>query len=213
MIYAMNIKIKICGITNREDALLCAESGADALGFIFYRQSPRYVSPEAARTIINVLPPFITPVGVFVNESRMFIQQIIERTGIRVLQLSGDELPEECRGYLVPVIKAFRIRTMEEVKKVEQYEISSAMLDGAPDGQYGGSGILPDVSVAREIKKFHPLILAGGLHPGTVAETIETVQPYAVDINSGVESSPGKKDHYKVKLLFERCSSFHSIPS
>jgi phosphoribosylanthranilate isomerase len=207
---------------------MCAAEGADALGFIFYPGSPRYLDPDAAAAIIRDLPPFITPVGVFVNAERKLITSVIDRTGIRAIQLSGDESPEECLGYPVSVIKAFRIKILDEVERIKRYVLSAALLDGAGHGlriltegqpatradgpkgatAYGGSGMMPDLSVAVRIKNYHPLIVAGGLNPENVPVVIRAVSPYAIDVNSGVESSPGKKDRDKVKLLFE---ALHTI--
>jgi phosphoribosylanthranilate isomerase len=195
--------VKICGITNEKDALFCAEMGTNFLGFIFYRQSPRYVEPQTAARIIRKLPSSVTPVGVFVEERRNMIQTIIEQTGIRHLQLSGDESPQECNGFQLPVWKAFRIRSKDSVDNVQQYSISAAMLDGAKDG-YGGSGELADFEIAVAMKQYHKLVLAGGLNPNNVVEAISIVQPYAIDVNSGVEHSPGKKDQKKVFTLFKK---------
>ena len=200
--------VKVCGLTTLDDALYCARAGAGALGFIFYKDSLRYISPDAAADIISKLPEYVTPVGVFVNESRTNIENIIGQTHIRLIQLCGDESPADCLGYNVKVWKAFRIRDQEEVARTKEYTISAAMLDGAGQGQYGGSGHLPDFSIACEMKEYHPVVLAGGLSPDTVLQAIGAVYPYAIDINSGVETEPGKKDHAKVKLLFERVSNF-----
>src|SRR5258706_706182 len=218
----MKLRVKICGIRDPEDAQMCSAAGADALGFIFYPESPRYVDPDAAAAIIRELPPFITPVGVFVNAERKVIQSIISRTGIRAIQLSGDETPQDCQGYTVSVVKAFRIKKLDEVERVKEYTIPAAMLDGAsggpgirPDGEeppgakgrgasvYGGSGTMPDLEVAVRLRNYHPLIVAGGLNAENAPVVVRAVKPYAIDVNSGVESSPGKKDRNKVKLLFE----------
>ncbi|MBI1805840.1 MAG: phosphoribosylanthranilate isomerase [Ignavibacteria bacterium] len=205
----MGVRVKICGITRSEDAIYSTHAGADALGFIFYERSPRYVSPTNAAKIIEALPSFITPVGVFVNERREMIEQVISQTRIRIVQMSGDEQPEDCLGYPVKVWKTFRIRNHEEIEKVRRYSISAAMLDGANSTQYGGSGTLADFAIAREIKNIHPLVLAGGLHPENVVGAIRSVEPYAIDVNSGVESAPGKKDHSKIALLFERLAQIN----
>ena len=197
-------KVKICGMTNLEDALFCAHAGADALGFIFYEQSPRYVSTSRAADIIRELPAYVIPVGVFVNEARDDIRRVTEKTGIRIIQLSGDEKPKECLGYGVKVWKAFRIRDLEEVESIGAYSIAAAMLDGAPEGKFGGSGVLPDYSVACAMKEIHPVVLAGGLNPENIIGAIQAVQPYAIDLSSGVEVYPGKKDHSKVQNLFEK---------
>jgi phosphoribosylanthranilate isomerase len=200
----VNLRIKICGITTPDDALFCAEAGADALGFIFYAPSPRAIVANAAAAIIRDLPPFVTPVGVFVNESRETIESIVARTGIRALQMSGDERPEACLGYSLPVVKAFRMRDANEAGAAREYDVSAALLDGSKDGLYGGTGKMPDLAVALRLKEYHLLILAGGLDPENIADAVRAVRPYAVDVNSGVEASPGVKDRRKVKQLFER---------
>jgi phosphoribosylanthranilate isomerase len=204
----MGVKVKICGMTSLEDALFCGSAGADALGFIFYERSQRYISPLKASKIIAKLPSYITPVGVFVNEQRSVINSIISETGIRSIQLSGDERPEDCAGYPVKVVKAFRIRTEEDIENTKKFAISAALLDGASNDEYGGSGTTADFNIALGMKKFHPLFLAGGLHPDNVIEALQHVQPYAIDVNSGVEFAPGKKDHSKVTLLFQRIHNF-----
>jgi phosphoribosylanthranilate isomerase len=196
--------VKICGMTNLEDALVCASAGANMLGFIFYARSPRSIEPSKAAGIIKHLPSSVTPIGVFVNEKREIINKIVNETHLRGIQLSGDEPVEDCEQFNVPVWKAFRIRTNEEVDHIKRYNVDAVMLDGATDKEYGGSGILADVSIALEMKKYHRLILAGGLNPDNISDAVQTVQPYAVDVNSGVEITPGKKDPDKVRLLFER---------
>jgi len=202
----MNLKVKICGITRKQDALNAVSAGVHALGFIFYSGSQRYIDPSKAREIIRILPPFVSPVGVFVNESREAIDEIARQTGIQFLQLSGDERPEDCLGLHKPVIKSFRIRSVEDVGIVESYTICAALLDGAPEGMYGGSGKLADFETAKAIKHICPLILAGGLNPDNVVVAVNEVRPYAIDVNSGVEHEPGIKDLVKIRLLFERLS-------
>ncbi len=203
--------VKICGITNLADALACCHAGADALGFIFYRQSARSIEIRDAAMIITHLPDRITPVGVFVNASRESIVRVIRETGIRTVQLSGDEAPDECSGYPIPVWKAFRIRDIGQVDSVRHYAVAAALLDGAGEGRYGGTGQAPDFSIARSMKRYHRLILAGGLDPSNVADAVRTVRPYAVDVNSGVELTEGKKDHEAVKALIEQVH--YSSPS
>ncbi len=200
----MKPRVKICGITNMEDAAFAAHAGADALGFIFYEKSPRYITPEQAAAIIRRLPDYIIPVGVFVNETRKKISSIIEKTSIRIIQLSGDEKPEDCTGFSAKVWKAFRFKNIDDVDEIKEFTIAAALLDGSRDNMYGGTGTLADFSIAVAMKDFHPVILAGGLNPDNILNAISHVQPYAVDVNSGVESSPGKKDHAKISLLFEK---------
>ena len=201
------LRVKICGITNPDDARICVEEGADALGFIFYKKSPRYIDPKAAGKIIKNLPPFVTPVGIFVNEPRSVIDETIQTTGIRIIQLSGDEVASACTGYSVKVWKAFRFTDENETSCLRNYKVAAALLDGVRGKLYGGTGALANFDVARAMKSFHPLVLAGGLNPANIVEAIESVRPYAVDINSGVESSPGKKDPAKVAALFEQIAS------
>lgn len=199
----MNPLVKICGITNLADALVCCHEGADALGFIFYRESPRNIEPHRAAMIIAHLPKCVTPVGVFVNAPRETIDRLVTDTGIRTLQLSGDETPEDCAGYPVPVWKAFRIRDPQAVESVGRYPIAAALLDGADGGNYGGTGTAPDFEIARRMKDYHPLILAGGLNPQNVVAAVRTVRPYAIDVNSGVELTHRKKNHVAIRRLFE----------
>jgi phosphoribosylanthranilate isomerase len=196
--------VKICGITRKADALFCAAQGASALGFIFYEASPRFIAPAKAARIIASLPPFVTTVGVFVNQRRRDICRIIEQTGIGAIQLHGDESPEDCEGYPLKTIKAFRFRLGQSLRPLVKYRVAAALLDGAAGGLYGGSGQLADFHVALELKKHFPVILAGGLSPDNIVDAARRVKPYALDVNSGVESAPGKKDHAKVALLFQR---------
>ncbi len=203
----MKPQVKICGITSLKDALLCASSGADALGFIFYRKSPRYIPPQKAAGIIRQLPRQVTPVGVFVNEERAAIERIVAATGVRVIQLSGDEEPAACEGYGVSVWKAFRMKSGDDPGRLWTYPIAAALLDGASNDSYGGSGELADFGIAVAMKEFHPVVLAGGLNPENIVSAIHTVQPFAVDLNSGIELAPGKKDHLKVKKLFDLLST------
>lgn len=205
--------VKICGIARKADALFCAAQGANALGFIFYEASPRYVAPAKAARIIAALPPFVTAVGVFVNQSRRDICRIIEQTGIGAIQFHGDESPEDCEGYPFKTIKAFRLRLGQSLRPLAKYRVAAALLDGAARGLYGGSGQLADFRVALELKKHFPVILAGGLTPDNIADAAGRVKPYALDVNSGVESSPGKKDHKKVALLFRRLTELQTPSS
>jgi phosphoribosylanthranilate isomerase len=196
--------VKICGITNIEDALLCAQLGADALGFNFYAGSPRVIDPSKAALITSRLPSKVKKVGVFVNAGRSVIERLIHAVGLDIVQLSGDEAPEACLDYPVEVWKAFRIEQPAHVEATRRYTIAAALLDGAPADQYGGSGRAPDLTVAAELKKHHRLILAGGLGPGNIEEIVRAASPFGVDVNSGVELTPGKKDMQKVAQLLER---------
>jgi phosphoribosylanthranilate isomerase len=193
------VKIKICGITNVEDALAAAEAGVDALGFNFFRKSPRYVEPARAAEIINRLPPFVMPVGVFVNEREEKIRDIMFTTGIKVLQLHGDERPEFCERFANRVIKAFQVKDKDSLKHMVHYHVSALLLDSYHDGLRGGTGTTFDWHLAVVAKTFGPVILAGGLTPSNVAEAVKLVQPYAVDVAGGVEKDKGVKDQSKMK--------------
>jgi phosphoribosylanthranilate isomerase len=196
-------KVKICGITSPEDALFAAEAGADALGFVFYEGSPRHVFPETVMEIISALPPFVTTVGVFVNAPPAEIREVLALTGLDVVQLHGDEPPEEAS--LFPrVIKAFRVRDVTVLEEIRRFRASAYLLDTYDPDVPGGTGKSFNWEIAREAARFGPVILAGGLTPGNVAEAVRTARPYAVDVSSGVEAEKGKKDPEKVRLFIER---------
>ncbi len=198
----MRPRVKICGITNIVDALAAIHHGADALGFIFHEKSPRYLPPARARTVTDALPPSVLRVGVFVNAARSTVNAIVEAARLHAIQLSGDEPPEACRGYAVPVIKVIRPTSPEDLARLDRYPVAAFLLDGHRDGLYGGTGIRVDPALAGEAARRYPLILAGGLRPDNIVSAIREVRPFAVDVNSGVESSPGKKDHSQLALLF-----------
>jgi phosphoribosylanthranilate isomerase len=195
------VRIKICGITTREDAHAAVDAGADALGFIFVPASRRYLSRDAAATIIAGLPPFVIPVGVFANERRKRILETIRRTGIRCLQLHGDEPPEETGGYPVPVIKGFRVGPDFAPASLSSYRTGAYLLDTYVEGTYGGTGKRFDWNLAAAAKMFGRIILSGGLTPENVGEAVRFVQPYAVDVSSGVESAPGTKDPARLEAF------------
>ena len=199
------VHAKICGITNREDALCAVNCGADALGFIFYEKSPRYVAPEKAAKIICDLPPFVTPVGVFVNAPH--IDATVKLAGLRAIQLHGDEPPEACLGHEVPVIRTLRVGNEFDALTLRSYPVHTFLLDTARAGSYGGTGETFDWAKAREAKNYGRIILSGGLNPDNVREAIEQVAPYAVDTSSGVEAEPGKKDHKKVRNFLTRAKA------
>lgn len=202
------MRVKICGITRFDDALHAAACGADALGFVFYPNSSRYIEPEASRTIIQRLPPFVTTVGVFVDERLERVNEIIRITGIQVVQLHGDEPPEICAEMARPVIKAFRVSERFDVQHLSAYPVRAYLLDAYHPRQRGGTGRVFDWAIARQAKEYGPLVLAGGLTPENVRQAIEAVQPYAVDVSSGVEQSPGVKDREKVRRFLARASAW-----
>ena len=193
--------VKICGITNLDDALFASEAGADALGFVFYKKSPRYVEPEKVRDIIKRLPPFVTTVGVFADQTEAEIKGIISETDIDIVQLHGEEPPEFCEGLNKRVIKAIRVRGMENLTEVKRYKACALLLDTYDRNLKGGTGKIFNWEIAREAKVFNKIIIAGGLTPDNVADAIKVVQPYAVDVSSGVEKQKGLKDHLKVKAF------------
>jgi phosphoribosylanthranilate isomerase len=203
------VRIKICGITNLEDALLAAALGADALGFIFYAKSPRHVAPEAAREIIAQLPPFVASVGVFVDEDAAVVQELAANVGLDWVQLHGQESPEYCRNLGRRVIKAFRIQDEDSLRRLADYQgaAQALLLDTYKKGQVGGTGEIFDWHLAREAKKYGHIILAGGLNPDNVAQAIEVAEPDAVDAASGTEAAPGKKDPAKLRAFFKAAVS------
>ena len=196
------VEIKICGITNVSDALIAAECGVDALGFIFFPNSQRYVAPAKAKEIIQRLPCEISRVGVFVNRGIKEVKEIIQFCGLDMIQLHGDERAEYCAQFPMPsVIKAVSCRTEEEIPELRSFPVAAILMDARDPGHYGGTGKISDWRLAIMAKEAHPLILAGGLNKENMRKAIETVRPQAVDINSGVEISPGKKDLYKIREI------------
>jgi len=202
------VRVKICGITNLEDAWLAAELGADALGFIFYPKSPRKVEVEAAREIIRQLPPFILTVGVFVDEDAALVREVAARAGLDWLQFHGQESPDYCRSIGRRVIKAFRIQDESSLAEVARYRgsVQALLLDTYKKGQVGGTGETFNWDLARQARQYGPIILAGGLTPANVAQAITAAQPQAVDVASGVEALPGKKDPEKLRAFFAAVS-------
>ena len=198
------VRVKICGITNELDAKRAARAGAWALGFIFYKKSPRYISPFKAKKIIDTLPPFITPVGVFVNHNAGAMRDIISHCGLRAVQLHGEEdhhFAHRLRRYNVKIIKVFRVGENFDPKVVENFKVDAFLFDTYDQYNYGGTGKTFDWNVLKQIKSSNdvPIILSGGLNIQNVIEPVNVLKPYAVDVNSGVEESVGKKDHGKMK--------------
>jgi len=194
--------VKICGITNLADALAAVEAGADMLGFNFYRRSPRYIEPDVARLIIDAVPKDVVSVGVFVNQPLAEADRIASETGIRILQLHGDESPEYCAALKAngcQVMKVFNSGENFNAKFIGDYQVDLVMLDAAAGGIRGGTGQLSDWSQASEVRELFPqMFLAGGLSPENVSAAIEAVQPFGVDACSSLELGPGKKDHARV---------------
>jgi phosphoribosylanthranilate isomerase len=198
------VRVKICGITSVEDALQAVQAGADALGFVFYERSPRNLDPLRAAKIISNLPPFVQTVGLFVNADAGFVNDTADRCRLDLVQLHGDEPPEYCEQVRRRVIKAFRVRDASSLAPVRDYRVAGILLDAYSPGAFGGTGLSFNWELAGIAKKFGPVILAGGLAPDNVREAVERVAPYAVDVSSGVESSPGKKDPEKVREFIKR---------
>jgi len=206
-------EVKICGITNEEDALFAAECGTAALGFIFYPPSSRYIKPAEARKIIRILPEKIVKVGVFVNEHTDEIKKLMKYCELDMIQLHGDESPEYCREFpSAQVIKAAELKNEEDLVYVNNYPVAAILVDSRHAGLYGGTGKKSNWDLAVRIKNTKPLILSGGLNEKNIAEALRTVTPAALDINSGVEKSPGKKDHAKLTRLFDIIRAADTAP-
>jgi phosphoribosylanthranilate isomerase len=202
------VRVKICGITNGDDARHAADCGADALGFVFYAGicgadalgfvfyagSPRCVTPEQVREIVAGLPPFVTRVGLFVNEHPGRIRAIVGACGLDVVQLHGDEPPEACVLPPCRVIKGVRPRREADLAALAAYPVAALLVDAAVPGEFGGTGQRADWELAAQLAARQRVILAGGLTPANVAAAVREVKPYAVDVASGVELAPGRKD-------------------
>ncbi len=197
------IRVKICGITNVEDALSAVDYGADALGFVFFEKSPRYITPDKAREIISHLPPFITTVGVFVNEEAARIKEIMGIAGVNILQLHGDEKPDAC-NICHRAIKALRVKNFTDLKPLENYRCSAFLLDTYSPDSFGGTGQIFNWDIAVEAKRFGRIILSGGLNPDNIEKAVMYVRPYAVDVSSGIEEDKGKKDLKKMRTFIEK---------
>ncbi len=198
-------KIKICGITNVEDAKMAAELGADAIGFVFSKKSPRFVDKETAKIIINSLPPFIAKVGVFVDEDEDFVSGVQSYCGLTVLQFHGSETAEYCAKFR-NVIKAIRVKDESDVRLAKKYEpyVSAILFDTYKDNMQGGTGETFDWKMLSSLRLKKPLILSGGINAENVKNAMDIVKPYAIDSASGTEASrPGKKDHEKMKMLID----------
>jgi phosphoribosylanthranilate isomerase len=195
--------VKICGVTTPEDALLAAELGASAVGFVFWPHSPRYIEPIAARAIVTRLPPFITPVGVFVNQPIPTVLAIARFARLGAVQLHGDESPEEYESLPTRVIKAIALGDAKDGERAANVPSSAMVLLDAHDPvRRGGTGRAVDWSVASAVARRRPVILSGGLHAGNVVAAIAAVNPYGIDVSSGIESRPGRKDPAKLRALF-----------
>ncbi|MCS7048699.1 MAG: phosphoribosylanthranilate isomerase [Verrucomicrobiae bacterium] len=198
-------KIKICGITNLDDAMLAVELGADALGFVFYPKSVRHVSVRTAADICHRLPPFVARVGVFVDELEYEIERALNECLLTALQFHGEEPPGFCAKFGAKSIKAIRLRDEDSLRLAATYDVDAILLDTYDAAAQGGTGKTSDWRLAVRAREFvrAPLILAGGLRADNVAEAIRIVRPYAVDVSSGVEREPGRKDPEKLRRFIE----------
>jgi len=197
------VKVKICGITNYEDAAAAMDMGADLLGFNFYPKSPRFVPPEKVREIINKLPGFIDVTGVFVNAPLEQIRKTINQCQLDWVQLHGDENPEFCQSLLsvnVKTMKALRVKDQTDIERADSFFTDAILLDAFHPEKYGGTGLTFDWNIIGHIGK--RIFLAGGINPDNAAEAVE-LGVYGIDVCSGIEAEPGKKDHKKMKKLFE----------
>ena len=198
----MSVTVKICGITSEADALAAAEAGADAIGLMFYEDSPRHVTLEQAKAISAALPQHVMRVGVFVNAEEAFVHQALTECMLNILQFHGDETPEECSRYPVMTLKAFRVQGEETLAQLEAYPSAGYLLDAYVKDALGGTGATFNWDLAVRAQEFgKPIFLAGGLTPENVVEAVRKVQPFGVDVSSGVEIEPGRKDAEQMRTF------------
>jgi phosphoribosylanthranilate isomerase len=200
----MIVRVKLCGLTRLEDVLLGVELGVDAFGFNFVEGSPRRVTPDLARDLCSAIPPFATRVGIFADELPRVMEATALLAGLSCLQLHGDEPPESCRAIALPWYKAHRVGAGFQPESVSRYRASTCLLDASVPGEKGGTGATFDWKVARVASAYARVIVAGGLTPANVGEAIAVARPYAVDVNSGVENAPGKKDRRLLTEFMDR---------
>lgn len=200
----MSVKVKICGITNVEDAQAAVAAGADLLGFVFYEKSPRHVTVAQAAAIARTISPWVVRVGLFVDAPTELVGEATSACGLQLLQFHGEETSEYCRQFGAMSMKAFRVKDAETIQRLPEFPTDAWLLDAFVPGQLGGTGHSFNWDLAVEaVKLGKPVFLAGGLTPENVAEAVRKVRPYGVDVSSGVESAPGKKDHAKVRAFIE----------
>lgn len=200
----MAVTVKICGITNLEDGVAAAEAGADVLGFVFYEPSARYVAISDAAEIIRQLPPLTVKAGVFVNAPEELVMRAIAECSLNILQFHGDEPPEYCTQFGLMSVKAVRVRDAASIQQLANYPTDAWLLDTYAPGRAGGTGETFNWDLAIEARGMgRPIFLAGGLTPDNVGEAIRYVAPFGVDVSSGVEQSPGRKDVRKVKAFIQ----------
>ena len=204
----MSTRIKICGITNVEDGVAAAEAGADMIGLMFYERSPRHISFATAAEVSRALSPFIVKVGVFVNPDEDTVMRAINDCGVTLLQFHGEETPGFCTQFGAMSMKAFRIKDAASLEALPNYPTDAWLLDAYSPDAHGGTGAKFNWELAIEAKNLgRPIFLAGGLTPENVGDAVQTVQPFGVDVSSGVESAPGKKNHAKVRAFIQAVRS------
>jgi phosphoribosylanthranilate isomerase len=201
------VRVKICGITNLEDARWSIAAGADALGFIFVDGTPRCIAPEVAAGIIAELPPFVTAVGIFWDHAPGHVKALAEQCRLGALQFHGEESPEMVAGYALPTIKTIKVSREEDLRAMERYHVSAFLLDSPARWSEGEARAPIPWSLVRQTAARTPLILSAGLTPDNVAEAVRLCRPFGVDVNSGVEARPGKKDPDKVRRFIAAAKS------
>ncbi len=206
-------RVKICGITNLSDAVFCSSKGADLLGFVFYKKSPRYIAPSKAAKIARQLPKKILKVGVFVNEAPAVVRRIARACGLDILQFHGDETPQYLAGFRgYRIMKAFRVKDQIEPKLLKEYNADFYLFDAFKKNTFGGTGKTFDWKLLSDLKKVRtPVFISGGLTPKNVGSLLAKTRPFCVDVSSGVEKRPGKKDHEKIEK-FIMVAKDHSLP-
>jgi phosphoribosylanthranilate isomerase len=204
------VAVKICGVTSVSDGLMSAEAGADAIGLNFYPRSSRRVSLEVAHDLVKQLPKNVLTVGVFVDASYDEIAHVQAKVGFRCIQLHGDESPELLERFLPHAYKALRVKGAEVVKEAARFGGEHVLLDAYVPGEPGGTGATFDWRIAAELARTRHVTLAGGLNPENVAQAVAAVKPFCVDVASGVESAPGKKDRAKVRAFVEQAKGLQS---
>lgn len=208
----MAIIVKICGITTVEDALAAIDAGADWLGFNFYKKSPRYLDPRIAQTILEEIPSSLTKVGIFVNEPAQQVLDLAVELGLDLLQFHGDESAEYCNAFARPWYRAFRLKTDFDLATLADYHAEYHLVDAHVEKAFGGTGVLADWQLARDVKQYGRLILSGGLRPDNILQALCETRPDGVDVASGVESAPGIKDHRKMEEFIRTVKEFSLKP-
>lgn len=199
--------VKICGITNIEDAQHAIQCGADAIGFVFFEESPRFISHRRAAEIVRSLPDRTSKIGVFVNADLKFVRDIVNHVNLSAVQLLGNDGPDDLVDFDTSVIKVFRVGKQYDVEVMKNYIVDAFLLDAMSEGAHGGTGKTFDWNIAIKAKEYGRIILSGGLTPDNVEDAVRFVRPYGVDVSSGVEAMPGKKDRVKVRDFITRAKS------